>query len=228
VAARRKKKSSISWLHDIKQDWTNLKKWNAKRKTANVKMAKERRKANADIARAKLESDALRAERRRAAAVKKAEHAAQVRARRAAAEARAQQTAAKPQVVKARVVPAPKPAVKKTAARPEFTARARAIDPGKTQPSSVLCGARTDDGTPCQNPTLGDTCAAGHHPKGKPTAKKPAPPAQQRTHDGLGRPLTPESREFFRLREEEGYKGPIQWDKNRMPFKVDENGKRRA
>lgn len=47
-----------------------------------------------------------------------------------------------------------------------------------------------------------------------------------RTHDGLGNPLTPESAEFFRLRDVEGYKGPIRWDKGQMPFKCDENGER--
>lgn len=36
-----------------------------------------------------------------------------------------------------------------------------------TPTEAVLCGARTDDGTPCQNPTTGGPCSAGHNPKAK-------------------------------------------------------------
>jgi hypothetical protein len=54
---------------------------------------------------------------------------------------------------------------------------------------------------------------------------------RQRTHDGLGRPLTPVDQEFFRIREEEGYTGPLKFDyddqgKPGMPYKVDDQGNR--
>lgn len=177
--ARKKSRSktSVSWWHDIKADWTKWKKWQAKRRVLNNKLAKERAEA------AKV-SAAEKAKRQIAADQKRVAREKAATARRTAAEARRRQAAARPTVVTARVTtmthpappPKPRPTKKTTAPRPA----PQPTPPGGQPAPAVPCGARTQDGTPCQHPSLGGTCAAGHRPKGQPTRPAARPTSQPR------------------------------------------------
>jgi hypothetical protein len=145
--ARRKTRrpsTGVSWWHDIKRDWAKLKRWNAKRHRVNNETRKITREAAAVRQRELLQRDRDRA----AKAAERDRKAKERRDRMAAAQARR--------------VGAPTPTT-----RPAPTAggvKQRRSTAAEVLTHSRPCGARTQDGTPCEHPVVGDQCAAGHKP----------------------------------------------------------------
>jgi hypothetical protein len=124
-------------------------RWAATVDTNRAGSLKEKNDLKEARAKALLERD-----KQKARARKTREAKAKERATRMAA---AQQRRAGSTQPTTRTVPAPRP-----------TGQRR---PTAAEVNSTLCGARCDDGTPCENPTTGGPCSAGHNPKAKPRVK---------------------------------------------------------
>lgn len=112
---------------------------------------KERREIKEDRAKSRLLRDQEIAKKKQAREAKRVAADKARKARMDAAQARRTQQA--------------QPTVR-TSPAPAVTTQRRS-----TPSEAALCGARTDDGTPCQNPTTGGPCSAGHNPKSKPRTK---------------------------------------------------------
>jgi hypothetical protein len=137
---RKRGKGSSHPVRDAQRKLTKFKRDRAKWKAERLKLRLERDKA------AKLRAATKAAERRRKDAL------ARERMERAAARERARKEA--PRVVQVRTPQPATPApVMGAAARPPRSAAAAA----------GLCGAKTEDGTPCQRPVTDGPCGAPGH-----------------------------------------------------------------
>ena len=131
---------------------------------------KEKNDLKAARAKALLERD-----KQKARARKVREDRAKARAARMAAAQQRRSQAGRPVT---RTVPAPQPAAQRR--------------PTAAEVNASLCNARCEDGTPCQNPTTGGPCSAGHNPKAKTspharmttTTRRPGESDEQFTHRG--------------------------------------------
>jgi hypothetical protein len=199
MARRRKKGATLSW-QSTKRAYTRYRKWDAKRRKENNKLARDRQAASKTIAAEKAAAAREKDQKAKARADAKAKRIKDAEAREKALGA------ARTRVVRAQLSTPVReaPASRRPATAPASSSRTVAV----ARPAGV-CGAKTEDGTPCQR--LGE-CGI-HRPKNRPAVlpSTPAEPTTSRTHDGLGRPLTESGRRFFAYREA-GYTGPLDQD----------------
>lgn len=168
-------------------------------------LRQKREKARFDRDREKARAQKVREAKAKARVARKVAVAKARKERMDAAAARRTQ-GAQPT---ARTMPAPRPATQRR--------------PTAAEVNATLCNAKCDDGTPCQNPTTGGPCSAGHRPKAKAhrstTTRNPGEAREQFIRRGRSeaqagansRPLDEKGKRFFTLRDS-GYKGPIDQD----------------
>jgi seryl-tRNA synthetase len=154
MARRRKKGATLSW-QGTKRAYTRYRKWDAKRRKENNKLARDRQAASKTIAAEKAAAAREKDQKAKGRADAKAKRIKDAEAREKALGA------ARARVVRAQLsTPIREAPASRPAATPS-SSRAVAV----TRPAGV-CGAKTEDGTPCQR--LGE-CGI-HRPKNRPSA----------------------------------------------------------